>query len=424
MDLALGNYLQQLRQGRGVALATLARSAQISRSTLHNWEAHRTLPRIQELEALLNALAASRSERLKAISLLKAPRAQKRLQDLAPEDSVLPLPHAGDLLRLVRTRQGWTQARFGQEFEVSQSTVARWERGEIWPERELIEGICRRLEVPREERHALSVGPVLLAGAGSGEAKLTSLDVLEAQRAAVTRLLLDPKHYSLGDLYYLYLEAQAAALARKYGAGRILLARVLLDQAAYLADRWQLTEAGRIAERVLELLPQSDARWNDLHLTAEFYWVVWKYPIREHVQLLKHWLDLPLPLGSQSWVMSQIANSLLANGQIDTALALHKKIVRLVTDRGTPKEIQHHRNVYAENLLAVGRAGEAVELFSAHEGIRPPNRLRMNCNLIEAYLTLGKRSQAHDLLQQVHTDKDYSCIPHYVPIVGALERQV
>lgn len=420
MELSLGSYLQQLRQQRGVALATLARAAQVSRSTLNNWETHRTQPRIQELESLLHSLRASESETLQALSLLQAPRAQKRLQNLHTAKAGLPLPHSGDLLRMLRIRRGWTQGKAASDLGVNQSTIARWERGESRPEAELLDRICRKLGAHKAERRALAEGSLNLSDSGREPAQTADREQLEAERAAIFQLLIDPVQYAMGDLYYLRLLAQTAPLARSYGEGRILMARILLDYAAYLADRWQLAEAGRLSERALEILPKSGERWNDEYMTAQLYWAVWKYPIREHVRLLKHWLERPLTLKKRSWAMSQIANSLLAGGQEAAALTINEQILNLVTAAGTEDYIQHQRNQYAENLMRAGRMAKALELFACYETIRPPNRIRTNIHLVETHLALGHRSRAHDLLQQVRSDTALDVIPYYSPKIEAL----
>lgn len=44
----------------------------------------------------------------------------------------------GKRIKATRERQGWTQADFAREADVSLSSIQRWERGELPPVRELI----------------------------------------------------------------------------------------------------------------------------------------------------------------------------------------------------------------------------------------------------------------------------------------------
>lgn len=421
MDLCLGDYLQQLRQKRGVALSTLARSAQVSRASLYNWESRRNLPRIQELEALLEALKVSEAETIQALSLIDAPRAQKRLQEVQAEKACLPLPHAGALLRMLRIRRGLTQERMAVECRVRQSTVARWERGEMWPGNELLDTICQRLQAHSAERHALQAGLLPLSNPFSPAGAKVDLDQLEAQLVALHQHLKDPRYHPLGDLYYLTMEAQAASLAQRSESGQLLLARLLLQYAAYLGESCQPAEAGRMAERALDLLPKSSDRWNAQFLAAEMFWVVRKYTLKEHAQLLKHWIDRPLPYSDRCWVLGQIANSLQEGGNMEAGLALSDRCRSIAVESGDTHSIQHQQNSYAENLLSAGRAAEAAELFAPYNTMTPPARLRVKLRLAEAHFAAGNRSRAHDWLLAFHADNALLRISYYAPEIQALE---
>ena len=76
LEATLGNYLLGLRQAKGFTSTGLSLLAQVSRATLYNWETGKSLPRMQELEAVLRALQASKAEKEHALALLPA-HAQK-----------------------------------------------------------------------------------------------------------------------------------------------------------------------------------------------------------------------------------------------------------------------------------------------------------------------------------------------------------
>lgn len=423
-NLSLGSYLHQLRQERGVALTTLARSAQISRSSVHNWEAQRNLPRMPELAALLQALQASEKETRQALSLMDAPRAKKRIAEAETSHSSLGLPHTGDLLRMLRRRRGWNQARTAAEVGVSQPSVARWERGEIWPGQELLHTLCLRLRAHPAERRALITGLLPLDGTAVEEGKPVGLDLLEARLSAVRTRLREPRYNALGDLYYLSLEANAVPIARQRPEGRLFLARLLLDYAEYLGGRCQAVDAGRVAERAQELLPRSGDRWNSLFLKSEIFWAVGKYPLQEHAALLKHWMERPLPFLDRSWVMGQIGSSLGDAGNMEAALTIRENGILLAQQEGNAESVQHQRNAYAETLLSAGRAAEATEFFSLTSVMTPPSQLRIKLNLAEAHLGAGNRSRAHDWLHESYTDNAAIEIDYYTPQMASLARRL
>src|SRR5262245_23148534 len=103
MTAGLGAYLKEQRTGRVMTLDQVASSAQVSRRTLLRWEAGATLPRLPELEAVLQALGLTGLQRRHALALIEAPRAVLRLRQESRQDAVGeelgPLPLAGDLLR-------------------------------------------------------------------------------------------------------------------------------------------------------------------------------------------------------------------------------------------------------------------------------------------------------------------------------------
>ncbi len=416
MNIGLGAYLTELRQARAMAAAEAARSADISRSSLHNWESGKHALRIEELEALLRALSASETEVKTALSLLERPRAQRRLAEIEPETALLP--HGGSLLRAMRLRRGWTQEQAAAVYAVQQSTVARWEHAESWPSAEKLHGICFALRAHGLEVAALTRGPFSLGGQwGCGqEPKL--LEEMEQALQDIHDRLNDSRCYPLGDLLYLSLEVHFTPLARRSKAGRRLLSQLLIKHALYLGERCQPAEAGATAMRALTLLSEAGEKSLSQRLTIEMLWAVWKFPIEEHASILSHWLHQKLEPASLNWVRAQISASLMEQGLHEEGLALLRKTLGEV---GADTHLsQHYRNAYAEALLIVGRAPEAVEMIQVVDTQAPSVRLRTKLALAEGHLAVGNRSQAHDWLQSGYSDNTMLSISYYMPQMEAL----
>src|SRR5689334_16001146 len=88
MTAGWGAYLRQQRTGRGMTLEQVASSAQVSRRTLMRWEAGATLPRLPELEAVLQALGVTAIQRRHALGLIEASRAVLLLREESQQDAV------------------------------------------------------------------------------------------------------------------------------------------------------------------------------------------------------------------------------------------------------------------------------------------------------------------------------------------------
>lgn len=168
MDSEIGCYLQQLRTVRQISTSQLARGAGIGRATLNRWQAGKCWPRLQELEAVLKAMAVSPMEHAHALTLLSSARKHIR-KDAGGEQNDYALlagrqPHCGDLLRALRRRSEMTQAEMAQLVGTTQATVARWERGETWPNQERLHQAALALHAQDAELAALLPGPLLAVG--------------------------------------------------------------------------------------------------------------------------------------------------------------------------------------------------------------------------------------------------------------------
>ena len=109
-----GEWLKTTRTAQGLSVRGLAQKAGVGRSTLSDWEAGKSLPRLPELEATFDALGTLAEQRQDVVRQMETPRALQRSQtDTAlfcpnwVEQVGLP-PHGGDLLKAMRLRKRWT----------------------------------------------------------------------------------------------------------------------------------------------------------------------------------------------------------------------------------------------------------------------------------------------------------------------------
>ena len=129
----LETLLRNGRTRRGWGINALALQAGVSPSTISRWEAGTTRPGIPELEAVLTVLGVEPDEMRNALRSLSAPRALRKLRQMEPGAGVPP-PMAGDLLWAMRKRKNKTQTETARAAGVTQAQIARWEKGEAWPD--------------------------------------------------------------------------------------------------------------------------------------------------------------------------------------------------------------------------------------------------------------------------------------------------
>lgn len=157
MPEQVGALLWELRTAGGWTLGKLARRAGVSKAALSRWESGSRQPRVMELEAALDALGANAARRALVFARIEAPRALRHLRRIADPGLGAP-PTAGDLLRAMRLRKGWTQEQTAARVGVVRTAVAHWERSERLPSTEQIQALCYALGAQEEELIALTTG--------------------------------------------------------------------------------------------------------------------------------------------------------------------------------------------------------------------------------------------------------------------------
>jgi transcriptional regulator with XRE-family HTH domain len=153
-----GTLLWEMRTAGGWTLGRLAQQAGVSKMALSRWEAGTRQPRIPELEAVLKALNANAAQKARIFATINAPRAIQHLRTAMTDAGMGDMPSAGDLLRAMRLRQGWTQGQTAAALHVTQATVARWEKGERLPDNTQVHTLCYVLGAKEEELLALTTG--------------------------------------------------------------------------------------------------------------------------------------------------------------------------------------------------------------------------------------------------------------------------
>jgi transcriptional regulator with XRE-family HTH domain len=145
----IGTVLWDLRTAGGWTMGRLAQKAGVSKAALSQWESGSRLPRMAELESVLDALGAPPSQR--ALASIDAPRALRRLTSPGANGGLGPPSMAGDLLRAMRLRRGRTQEQVAAQVGVVRNAVARWERGDRLPSTEQIQALCFALQARESE---------------------------------------------------------------------------------------------------------------------------------------------------------------------------------------------------------------------------------------------------------------------------------
>lgn len=254
METVFAAELRKLRHRSAISRIRLAERAGIALRTLAYWEAGERLPRIPELDAVLKVLEASAAERLHLLSLLNIPRGRQQARSEAKRSSSHPWVDAGDLLRAIRLRNGWTQAEAAQRLGIQRYTLIHWERGNSRISDEYFERFCTLMGVQAEERLALLAGRLTLP-------EWTAAPTLEVLADSVTRLSAQRTAHNvpLFDLTALAVKQQLSLHAAHSPHARGLLAQAELAHAYWLEFQWRQPEAKACLARTFALLEDESA---------------------------------------------------------------------------------------------------------------------------------------------------------------------
>lgn len=364
----IGAYLQELRTAKGVTTADLALRANLRRATLSDWQNGKRVPRLPELEMVLTALEASEPQRCRALDLIKAPRAVQKLRGQAAKseqeliDLAGHLPHGGDLLRALRLRKGWTQAQIAAAIAVQQTSIARWERSEIWPSPERLHALCYALDAHEAEIVALTSGRFSLAdGRGTPTEETIAADLHRVVRAPNP-----PQKTALNELSLLTLAAQAWSLARESASARCLLANIYTTYSDRLYLQRRFSECKKIALRALDIYAHLGyISLGGLRAVSRAAEAIAQeggcQNLRHAIEILQIWLPQAGHPVHSSWMMSDMGRFYAQLGYASDAIECGREGYRLIADYPNPGDRLFRRQDLAEILALTGTPDRAEE---------------------------------------------------------------
>jgi transcriptional regulator with XRE-family HTH domain len=398
----IGSYLQQLRVNQGITTTQLAQQAGIRRATLSEWQAGKRQPRLPELEAVLDALHASESQKRMAWQWLQAPSSVLRLREKTADHWELAevagtAPHGGDLLRAMRLRKGWTQETVAEKMGVSQAAVVRWERGEGWLDTTSLHALCYLLGAHEEELTALMLGCFTLE---EGQTELTAEDIRD-QVQACHNAWFSPAEYGLTDLRLLSLMAHAWKLAKHSDAGRYWLAVIYGEYAEHLYMQHRFAESHDAANRALDI--HSGLEWKDVSVDRAAVRLAEALAARgsrrglnDAISVLKQWLTHTSQPVYKGWMLIDLARLKATQGERNEAISLGRESVRITEAVSGTFDYLHRRHDFARLLVQAGRAQEAQEFLSPH--LSHPFFLLVQA---ETSAGMGERTTAQQLVNQI-----------------------
>jgi transcriptional regulator with XRE-family HTH domain len=391
----VGTLLWEWRTAAGWSLGQLAQRAGVSKAALSQWESGLRQPRLPELEATLEALGVTAVQRALAYSRIEAPRALRQLRNPTAPHEIGPLPMAGDLLRAMRLREGWTQEQIATKLGVGQNTVARWERGERLPSPEQLQALCFALGAHEEEFISLTTGDFTNAS--------IEMDLAPAQLDADLDALLFDQHAELVDLRFILLERalwRQAAMQREWA--RPLLGAAYAKHAHYLGNYRRWDEAEVSAARAIAIQPQTGPPPEYLlravikRAEALVYGGYRQTPERG-LQLLKTWLPRSTQPDYTAWMLSDMGEYMALAGQRASAIHISTKAVDLAEFEQTMRQLDH-----GQVLVAAGSPRLALEQLPGlpeHSGGVFVYEAFIRC---EAYLSMGLMDDAAMWLERAN----------------------
>ena len=398
----VGTLLWELRAASGLSMGQVARLSGVSKAALSQWESGARLPRIMELEAVLDAFDAGAAQRASILACMEAPRAVRRLREITSGSGLSVPPHAGDLLRAMRLRQGWTQAQVAGELGVDRTTIAHWEQGERLPSTEQLQTLCYALQAREAEVVALTTGQ--FTETSSSPARAWD----EAEQELTTRLdsIGQQSDPGLEDLSYLALRREAWEWATRTDAARSLLARVYATHATFCRNTRRWPEAGTLAQQALILVPRQEQepgvflRALVLQTSAQVYGGYRLAPERG-LRALRSWVERAQITEFAAWILSDMATYAALSGQTEASLELAEQACGVAERSDNPVEGHLRRFDYGQMLAGAGRTEAALRVLPLPEAIHSPSdRVRFMLAWTSAYSRLGSRAEADHWLRQ------------------------
>ena len=401
MAEAVGELLKQLRTANGWTLGKLAQVSGVSKSALSQWETDKRQPRMVELDAVLEALQVSASQRSLLYARIDAPRALRRLRQQERGSSLVAPPMAGDLIRGMRLRKHWSQERLASAVGVDRTSVLRWEQGERLPDTARVQQLCYVLEAQEEELLALTQGNFL-----ASDPILSSSCWRKQEQMLHERFIeLLWKGEELLTLRWLALEYDLWQLAMQHDSVKPLLVRILIGHARHNRNQEHWGETEMRVQKAFALIPPPQ-----IELETRLQAVVMQTAAQVHtgshlapqrgMEALQQWLPHSTKPTFTAWMLSDMADYAAMMQWSDAGLALAKQACE-ITERGDSlTEAFLRRHDYGRLLLDAGRWAEALTFLVPLEKANKETQIAVRLLMMEAHRRLGHHAEEHAILQQ------------------------
>lgn len=409
MSEGIGSYIRELRIGQRLNTAVLAQKAGIRRATLSEWQSGKRQPRLPELDAVLNALNASDTQKRKAREFLRTPTQIMRLREATDEkqreliEVAGTAPHGGDLIRAMRLRKGWTQATLAEKMGVSQATIVRWERAEGWLDTASLHTLCYLLGAHEGELTALTVGRFSLS---EQQPALTEEDIRAQLRHALFETRYSWSDYALTELRLLNLMAHAWSMAKQSRSGQHLLAFVNMEYADHLFLQRRFGECRAVANRTLDIYSALQLWDNNtnrvaIRLAEASAQNGSRQGLAKAISLMQRWLPHAFDPIFAGWMLRNLANFQAAGGKKEEAIVLARKALEITAQNIDSLDLHDYRyrlHDLAWILLQANRVQEAREIIA-------PDARYPICQMVsaEVYHRSGEPDKAHSLMEAVRT---------------------
>ena len=414
----LGDLLRHERQKRGMTQNRLATRAGITPSTLCRWEAGATHPGVPELTAVLDVLGIKNADTHPFIARICAPRGLRKLRQLQnelqakPNAPTLPVP---SLLAALRRRKGVTQTEAARGTGVAQAQIARWEKGEAWPDDEKLHRLCWFLEAAPEEIAALScaaknaLGASGADGAGAAwEAFLPNAADAGLWHETLRRLLHKPPPRALTDLVFIAAETRLWELTPRHDFAKNLLPTVyalharrhLATERPDLALHWAHCGLSLACTRPINVDNQPLWFGSVIAIAAAAGHKAAPSGLRRAVRLVQDWLPHVEPCAAHfAWGNSVLAAQLARLGHVDAAEKINRNAC-VRAEYAKPIERPLRLLDRAALLREMHQPAEALQTL---EACRPDlennstyNYVRHRLLETDCLLALGSRAEAQE----------------------------
>jgi transcriptional regulator with XRE-family HTH domain len=421
----VGTLLWEMRTAGNWSLGRLAQKAGVDKSALSRWETGSRQPRVAELEAVLDALNATTAQRAQIFARIEAPRALRHLRQNTALARMGAPPNAGELLRALRLRRGWSQMQLAGHLGVHDSSIARWERGERLPSTEQIQALCYALEAHEEELIALTTERFTEA---STEETKTWEEKSEELRAQLFQLRVAGAG-GLEELRYLSMERVAWEWAQREEQAKTILADIYVTHAQFYRNEERWGEIAAWAQRSLSSFsqpqPESNIFLRGVLMRAAAAVYAGSRPAPERgLALLKPWAEHSTLPAYTAWMLSDMAKYAAMEGRLEAALPLAEEALQWAQQCVNPVEAYLRRYDYGRLLAAAGRVREALDILPDLAKGSPSIRATSMLTLAEVHLKAESVAEAQNWLQQAQALIEEHGLEVLRPKLDALMRRV